>query len=1153
MVFTKEAALLKAHQNHQNTKNRDITKGKNMLASKGTQFHCANISIQYDSKLGEYYIAQKATAVPESAFSRHFNIGKNVLFDGAVLREIDNSTRDIVAINFSLENLEEEDARFILKHNKVIHVAENGMIVLETPSAAYSEQRPVFANMRAKLIEDVGEITPYELFYYVPSGLRQWTAYYYNTVSLSRNDIDEILLDITGGIGNKLVGKDCHIKDAIKLAARIGLLGVGGIYSNFDISTWGVVIYMGKFGGEEERCDGGAKVAAELVAHICNIGREEARTQFVQMRNLKTSKVAATVEYVEDLIRFVHIASSDLDAKIIHVPDFETLANMDDSITKGNLVWVGNPRTIGFLSDLNGFKNVPKVSDPKDGFCILDAAKQSRLHTNLQLLQYTQDYPGFRDLLVKIGKNHVREKIRRLLEVRDYVQLDTDLENMYIANILPQISKESLRQGFLARGIERGIVSSLNKAIHRGHFELEGGCFRGTAAIENWTCAHQGELLHDDEIFINDKKYWNKDARVMRNPRSHSCETFPATVVSLDTLIERLWDEDFTDDEKIYYMRWYSFMSRNVVVVPGSKRFKDSTGGSDFDYDLFLVCTDEEFIKMIDSKPFFSVDIVKSEDKGVQYHVKDMISMMQDSFIANLSTGNQSVSNVAVENSRVQTILNIQDEKLKAQVYEYIAGMFTNGPVNPDPKAVYTRRFTGACAVSESTVLQCVHDFTESPKNKETVEAFLNDASVLFVSIIGRIIDAAKTGEQATDPFVIVKETENGEESVHVLKNIHQMFRDKNHKSDRDFASIQWDKDTREFKAQCEKQSFAITDKKGNTQFYLADNIYLAQVDIVEWTTKLINRLRRLAKPSETEKEQVMAKRSAMSGCIGSLKELDKTSSDVNRINKVSDIDSRAVGEKLSNYAAPYISNMARLIMTIHGISPEDRFESALCVSDIEMGNSFAYNTLKQEAVQYCMTLKDAVTIMREYVVPCRKEAVEGIHMFTDGRCNDFLCTSRKYSGEFLVQKDKSGYYFESDLQDIIQLPEPDFRIILRAITKSKEEQENIVRALQNPDLGFFITSHKGDLTCRDAIWTQNKKTGETKQLCRIQLAYDTQAGIFHRLCISIDDVVKDSFFKESTKNMETMEINSVTIMGALTGEKYEGELFSQKQAAVSR
>lgn len=1143
-MFTKEAALSKAHRNYVLTHRYNITAGKNMIASKGNQFTILNVSIGYklnEARDVEYTLDMRATDIPESAFSRHFVMGKNVLFDGSVLREFERSTKDIIAVNFNVEKLGATEISWLIDHNRDLVVAENGMIVVNKPSVVYTDCVPVFANGRAKTLEEVGKLTQYRLFYYVPSSLRKFTAYYYNTETYTEEQIEKILLDITGGSASKLVGKEATSKEITKLAARVGLLGVGGIYSDYDISTWGVVMYMGKFGGTQERTDGGAKVAAELVADKCHIGREEARTQFAQMRNLKTSKVAASVEYMEDIIRFVGIASKDLDAKIIHVPDFETLASMDDSEVEGNLVWVGNPRTIGFLSDLNGFKNIPKCSDSKDGFCILNFSKQSKMHTNLQFLQFTQDYSGFVDLLYRIGKNHIKNSLSNLFKEKDYVQLDTGLDKLYIANILPQISKETMRQGFLARGIESGKVKGLNKAIERMHFDLDGAYLTGTAAAENWTCAHESELLHDDEIFVNDKKFWNKDARVMRNPRSHSCETFPATIVSLDTIIERLYDGDFTEDERAYYASWYSHMSPNVVVTPGSKRFKDSTGGSDFDFDGFAVCVDQEFIKMLDTKKFFSVDIVKSDSKGKKVLVESIIDMMQESFLMNVANGNSTVSAVAVENSRVQTILNCTDPEIKTKVCDYLCRVMVDDFNDEiDPSKVYRPHFTDTCKIGDNTVKRVVNDFLVSPKNETVVSDFLGDCSVMFISVIGRIIDAAKTGEKVYDPFVIHKD----EKDINVLSCIHQMFRDKKEGGE-PFASVRWDNKEKKFRAVYDSDSFTVVGED-TEHFYLADNIFRVQVKLVKWCANLINGLRKKAKPTSLDKEKADARRVLMASCIGSLKELDKTSSDVNRINLVSDMDSRAAGGKLSDAANPYIADMARFIMTVNGVAPEDRFESALCISDLEKGSSFAYNLLKEETLHYALSLDGAVTVMREYVVPCYPKVSIGTQIFVNGRSDTFLCTSDKYNGTFEVlrEEDTGRYYFESDLRDLIQIPEPKCGVIFRANTKTKEEQDAIVRAVSDPESSFFVTSHKGDLLCRDAIWVN--KNGEAKQLCRIQLAYDIMAGIFHRMEFSVDDVVKDSFFKEN-KSGGTIEINSVTFMGKFTMTQYGGDLHARQ------
>lgn len=1135
MYKSKEELVKYMRKESRNMKRMDLERGKNFIASKGKQFAIQKVTIKYDSKIKELYFESQKTDIPESAFSRHFDIGKRVLFHGAALTECERATTDIIAVNFSLENYPEYGKQF-LDDNKKIYLFENGVLFLTAMNKAYKDTIPVFANKRRQSIP--GDVNEYVMFYYVPSGVRQYTALYYRA-DIPEERIQQIYRNITADTSDELVGQDTYMSKVVKKGARIGLLGVGGVYRDFDLDEYGAVLYTGHFGGKQERTDGGAKISAEMLSDLLNIGRYEARTLFIQARNNKTSKVACTVELQKDIQRFCDIVRRDTRCKIKHVSRWEDIKEYDDN----TLIIVGNRDNIGFLSDTNGYKAIPNNSDKENSFCILQFAGSSKMHTNLQLLQFTQNYPGFKDMLVRIGKNHIRKHLRGLVRKHDYIDGCTlNIDKLYISDILVKISTDTLRQGYLARGIERGIISSLNKAIHRMHFDLDGYYMHGTAASENWTCRHEAKLVHDNEVFVNNPKYSGKHVTVTRNPRSNSNETFSATCIWVDTIAERLWSAEYTNTEIIYYSNWYAHMSQHVVVVPGSLEFKDKTGGSDFDYDGFMVCFDTAFNKMLESKKAFRVGIQKSKDKGAEYHVNDTISMLQDAFISNLTTGNRSVSNIAIENSRIQTLLACGDTELQHAMFEYFCERLCGKNwriVNKKNNAkVYLRQFDGDCDISEQTVLDMVALFKDSPKDDETVKMFLEDTSVMFVSVIGRVIDSAKTGEPVTDPMMAIDEEGN---EYCVMDTFHQMFRDTNQHHEH-FARIVWDNSQKEFHAEWDRVSFS-TQRGKDTHFYIADPIYYAQAELVVWTTKLINKIRSLLKPTESDKEKMSVWSQRLSAAHASLKELDKTSSDMQRINKVSDIDSRAVGERAMNYTHPYIANMIRIILDGKGVAKEDRFEAALSINDIVVGSSFAYNQLKEEALHYACKLENACTTIRERLIPVRRNISTGLQLFKSGRSDQFLCTSYRFEGVYEVKYDTEtrSYYLETDITDIIELPESDDRIILRVLTKNADEQDKLISYFNRKDsYTFFITAYAGSHQCNDKLYAVDD-SGEPKEICRLLLKNDDVGYALHTQIVELDDVLKESFIKENEKG-EVKEINSTTLMCRLSGSQYTVE-----------
>ena len=1140
ILSVNESAKELATKLYNEVQSSDISRGRTMLADKAdvngyTQFALESITISYNGRKGWYYtsdvVHQPIDAIAETGI---FNLGPTVLVNRVSLEEHEYATNKLVNVKFDVERLElsQDVLKEFLSRNRTIELGQGCLRMTTVNKAEFVDDDILFLNGDIDNVIDASAVRTLTFGSSVPSKERKGIATYVTKEVAPA--YEQVLTDLCGGWVSQLVNVPTEIKAIVKKSAKVMLLCVGGFRSDFDLSKYGCLIYLGKFGGEEDRCDGAAKVSDAVIADKYNIGRKQARSLFLQMRNFRTSKVAAVCESSNQMELFEQIASEDLNKSILYVDKFEDIRDFD-----GQLIHVGNPNRVDFISDLNGFKNVPDITDPTNSFMVLDMGKDGQGSSNIQFLQYAQEMPGYVDTFAALGKRSLLKQLHNIRAKREYIAgLDINLDKVFAANIITQISPYVFRQGYIRTAVEKAIVQSMNKAIHTMHFKVDGTYLRGTASFENWTCKHQSQFLHEGEVFVNNASYWGHEVNVLRNPRSASPEYYHAAIPTLDTIVERILASDCSWKHKEYYIHAYASMSREILMTTGSADFKNKTGGSDFDFDGFMVSKDAAINKVIEYKPSFPVDIIASKASAGKVTCTSVLNVLEQGFIRTLTTGNKGVADIAIEDSKIQTILNLDDSEMKWRVYDHIlAKLF--GPdyktLEVPDKEPYKRKYVGPCAIGEFEVLQNLEELKCGPKSIEVMDDFLQDVTIMFVAVIGRTIDSAKTGESVTDPM--------GDS----LDNVHQLFRKKDPVTKKPFAFIDWNEGTKEFEARFRTKSFT-TETSAGTQFYLKDKIYETQVEIVKWACKRIKFLRHVAMP---DTETVLGHVAVSNGliCAKSLKEMDLASSDLAKINLVSNLDSKAVGKKATDFASPYIADFARYLLDLSGVAKEDRFSTALSVNDIYTGSSFAYNYLKEEAIHYAMTFPNAVTVVRERVLPLRDGMKGGIQDFSKGRSFGFVCTSYRFTGQFDVRfEPRFGWYFEVPVADIVKIPDvpAEPKIFFRAIINDK--QPELMDAFKNRSkYRFFITSFHADRTTHDALWLQDEN-GNERYVCRINLGNELIMAAFHRTEVTLEDVIKESFKKG--KNDTFREITSTTLLCRFEGGRVV-ESISSKEDSV--
>lgn len=267
------------------------------------------------------------------------------------------------------------------------------------------------------------------------------------------------------------------------------------------------------------------------------------------------------------------------------------------------------------------------------------------------------------------------------------------------------------------------------------------------------------KLLRDNEIFvINKKTLRHKVTVLMRFPCSSAGENLRAKIINFKTIKKRI--EVFIKLGK--FKEWQAKMLLNiykstpssVFIYSGSSYVKGLLGGMDNDTDGCMVMVGKD-LKIFEDRISRSVDIPDELGKNVTIKFSNISELMTGVYLASLATGNTSIGVFCVYNSCASTVLqNLNNkkviEKLKKNIEEEYGKKHGNAP--------YIRRYDDVSNLSMDQVMnnkieQMTLDFVGSDRSELSIKNYLMDCLSVAPSVIGMIIDSAKTGLTVFDPL----------------------------------------------------------------------------------------------------------------------------------------------------------------------------------------------------------------------------------------------------------------------------------------------------------------------------------------------------------------------------------------------------------------
>lgn len=262
-------------------------------------------------------------------------------------------------------------------------------------------------------------------------------------------------------------------------------------------------------------------------------------------------------------------------------------------------------------------------------------------------------------------------------------------------------------------------------------------------------------ILKDNEVLVANKRLLqHKEAYVVRFPHSARGEFAHVNMLDKAEYIERIKKSNIKLAFKTLSIEIAKSLPETTFLCSGSSVFKGLTGGSDFDTDGFMFLVGEDAQIFADWKQR-SVDIPDDIGEASSVTFTNFSELMEGVFNANISTGNTDVGEFCVATSTAITVLqNLDNTKLLERLQENIAKEFGNEFSNIE----YKRLFDGdeniiMDRVRNAEIQKCTKIFIGGDRSIESIKAYLEDMLEVAPSVIGMIIDSAKTGLKVWDPL----------------------------------------------------------------------------------------------------------------------------------------------------------------------------------------------------------------------------------------------------------------------------------------------------------------------------------------------------------------------------------------------------------------
>lgn len=476
----------------------------------------------------------------------------------------------------------------------------------------------------------------------------------------------------------------------------------------------------------------------------------------------------------------------------IDINDSEAVHNVALAIENGdikNKIVLVAPKGTG-LSEVQYFADANMLKAAFDFDKVLETSIMEMSHsgsygtyTSGQILESAITVPYFHDVVMGIGK----ETIDKIFTMKTESILSHKAVNNFDSfadGPLAKINHDFIfaDEAVAKRQIQTMAEAAVN-AINNSRFDID-GCYM--KALPDLGGFFSQQLLNAGEIYAPDlKKHVGESAMVVRYPHTATSEFVMVKVVGLDELKKRIMAMDTPYTKSLWAL--VRSIQKGQIILPSISDpvVVAKLGGSDFDGDGVIAITDDRILKMYGHLVEGAVDF-KSEAASTKLLYNNFapeVARLFGILNGNLDTGEvvnhfyllrsllYDINNDAFTEERwiifLDHILNykkrIERDMIMKKTQEYGGKYYNSADLLYGHRDADENKIKDLTAIAKAgkkinntevnALVASVVDNKISLRYLKNLRKILESLDPAGASVVGRIIDAVKTGEKVTVPF----------------------------------------------------------------------------------------------------------------------------------------------------------------------------------------------------------------------------------------------------------------------------------------------------------------------------------------------------------------------------------------------------------------
>lgn len=417
--------------------------------------------------------------------------------------------------------------------------------------------------------------------------------------------------------------------------------------------------------------------------------------------------------------------------------------------------------------------------------------------TSSQILESAISVPDFKNIVMEIAKetiDHIfEEKAIENISHKDMAGFDG-----YSDNILGKLNMDYvLADANMAKRYTKTLAKAAANAINNLRFNISGGYMKALPDLGGFFTSR---ILNPGEIYTPDmEKLAGENALIVRYPHTATSEFIMARIVGRRELFARVAALKIGDDRRTLWNLIRSIKKGQVILPSLDNTTVAKLGGSDFDGDGVIVITDKRIVSMYEHLNEGAVDFKPENGKDVLKYTHMSAEVARHAGLVNGNASTGEVVNLfylfrslaydikinAIDQNRwekfcnhIVTCYSSQDNKFfpwknmiasdhvnnryGSKQYSFMQVMIPPYRNNKeDVKKVLNLNSVVKAGrpINDTEVRDLIDSVIENHiaiNDLRCLKAILESLDPAGASIVGRIIDAVKTGEDVTVPFAFI-------------------------------------------------------------------------------------------------------------------------------------------------------------------------------------------------------------------------------------------------------------------------------------------------------------------------------------------------------------------------------------------------------------